>query len=192
MRLRCRQKMNCQGRAEFAQGDDIYRRTPTSLPGATTQRDYGPAKDASEASLVMSKKLINAYREPGTGFIVLNGPETRNALSLDLRAALAEQLEAMHAESDIRVIVLAGSGPAFCAGGDLKSLAGRARPACSSGNMTPSDCFGRCGWREARHYCDRAERRRRRAVACGRLRYRRCRPGCTFGLGKVELVPDPG
>ncbi|MGI9187109.1 MAG: enoyl-CoA hydratase/isomerase family protein [Gaiellales bacterium] len=53
----------------------------------------------------------------------LNRPEARNALSSVAIAALLEELERIAADDRIGCVVLAGAGPAFCAGADLKELA---------------------------------------------------------------------
>jgi len=53
---------------------------------------------------------------------VLNDPTRRNALSTKLRGELAERYEEFDARDDLRVLVLAGAGPAFCAGGDLAEM----------------------------------------------------------------------
>jgi methylglutaconyl-CoA hydratase len=52
--------------------------------------------------------------------LVLNRPDRRNALSRSLLAALSDTLDQVAANPMIRVVVLAASGPAFCAGMDLK------------------------------------------------------------------------
>lgn len=53
--------------------------------------------------------------------LTLDRPERRNALSSALQADLVEEL--LTAGSDgTRVVVLAGNGPAFCAGFDLKEI----------------------------------------------------------------------
>jgi enoyl-CoA hydratase/carnithine racemase len=54
--------------------------------------------------------------------LTLNRPETRNALSLGMLQALSLELDQASQDSSVRVIVLAGSGPAFCAGHDLKEM----------------------------------------------------------------------
>ncbi len=62
----------------------------------------------------------------GVATLTLNRPQARNALSVALMGALQTELEAIHADRGIRAVVLAGNGPAFCAGHDLKEM--RASP----------------------------------------------------------------
>lgn len=64
--------------------------------------------------------------------VTLARPEKRNALSRGLVAALQATLAAVAADGATRVVLLAGEGPAFCAGGDIAEFAetaatGRAR-----------------------------------------------------------------
>ncbi len=54
--------------------------------------------------------------------LTLNRPASRNALSRALMAALHDALDAVEADRSVRVAVLAGAGPAFCAGHDLREL----------------------------------------------------------------------
>ena len=54
--------------------------------------------------------------------ITLDSPANRNALSRELRGQLLAALDRADAEPDLRVIVLAAEGPAFCAGMDLVEL----------------------------------------------------------------------
>lgn len=54
-------------------------------------------------------------------WIELDSPENRNALSSPLVRELLAHLEAAMADDAVRVVVLTGRGPAFCAGADLKS-----------------------------------------------------------------------
>jgi enoyl-CoA hydratase/carnithine racemase len=58
----------------------------------------------------------------GIATLTLDRPEARNALSLALMGELESALATSAADPDIRVVVLAGNGPAFCAGHDLKEL----------------------------------------------------------------------
>jgi len=55
----------------------------------------------------------------GVGIIWLNRPELRNAFNDDMIAELTTALKALEADAAIRAVVLAGAGPAFCAGADL-------------------------------------------------------------------------
>jgi methylglutaconyl-CoA hydratase len=52
----------------------------------------------------------------------MNRPEQRNALSDELLAALETAFEVLETDESVRVLVLAGRGPAFCAGGDLSKM----------------------------------------------------------------------
>jgi enoyl-CoA hydratase len=54
--------------------------------------------------------------------LTLDRPERRNALSSALQADLIEELLTAAEGTDVRAIVLAGNGPAFCAGFDLKEI----------------------------------------------------------------------
>jgi enoyl-CoA hydratase/carnithine racemase len=57
----------------------------------------------------------------------LNRPKAMNSLNLALLAELQSRLTELAANDEVRVLVLTGAGPAFCAGADLKEvLAGRA------------------------------------------------------------------
>ena len=63
-------------------------------------------------------------REDGDGVatLTLNRPQARNALSQSMLEALSATLAALAADESVRVVVIAGAGPAFCAGHDLKEL----------------------------------------------------------------------
>lgn len=54
--------------------------------------------------------------------LTLNRPASRNALSLELLVALGLKLSEVEADQRVRVVVLAGNGPAFSAGHDLAEL----------------------------------------------------------------------
>ncbi len=54
--------------------------------------------------------------------LVLNSPETRNALSLPVIHILMEHLDALARDMDVRAVILRGEGPAFCAGHNLKDM----------------------------------------------------------------------
>jgi enoyl-CoA hydratase/carnithine racemase len=54
--------------------------------------------------------------------ITLNRPEKRNAIDIELRIALAEALESADRDPEVRVIIMTGSGPVFCSGGDISTM----------------------------------------------------------------------
>lgn len=57
----------------------------------------------------------------GAAWITLNRPENRNALSQILVAELDDHLAAANDDPNVRCVVITGTGPAFCAGADLKN-----------------------------------------------------------------------
>ncbi|HEX2084478.1 MAG TPA: enoyl-CoA hydratase/isomerase family protein [Solirubrobacteraceae bacterium] len=56
--------------------------------------------------------------------LTLDRPEKRNALSIELRFALAEALEALAGRDEVHCAVLTGAGSAFCAGMDVTQFGG--------------------------------------------------------------------
>lgn len=56
---------------------------------------------------------------PGVRRITLNRPEKRNALNHPLRGAILEALYDADKDPDVRVMVIRGAGPSFCAGYEL-------------------------------------------------------------------------
>ena len=55
--------------------------------------------------------------------VALNRPDTRNALSADMVAALTDLAAALGPRRDIRGVTIRGAGGVFCAGGNLKAFA---------------------------------------------------------------------
>jgi enoyl-CoA hydratase/carnithine racemase len=64
--------------------------------------------------------------EDGIAWLTLNRPAQRNALSVAMMTALEQQLAAIARDAAVKVVVIAGAGPGFCAGHDLKEM--RASP----------------------------------------------------------------
>ncbi len=58
----------------------------------------------------------------GVTTLTLNRPKQFNALSQEMLTALQEALDAIAADTSVRVVVLASTGKAFCAGHDLKEM----------------------------------------------------------------------
>jgi enoyl-CoA hydratase len=65
--------------------------------------------------------------------ITLNRPEARNALNNVLRGEIFAQLEANDRDDKVRVTIIRGAGPAFCAGYDLKANLNEDRPYATAG-----------------------------------------------------------
>ena len=73
-------------------------------------------------------QTVLLQHEGGLLTITLNRPEVRNAMSLAMVLELREVLAAAETDGRTRVLVLRGAGGHFCAGADLKDMAGaRAR-----------------------------------------------------------------
>jgi enoyl-CoA hydratase/carnithine racemase len=58
-------------------------------------------------------------------WLTLNRPQQRNPLSSQMIAALAGAMAAANANPQVRVVVIAGSGPVFSAGHDLREMSPR-------------------------------------------------------------------
>jgi len=56
------------------------------------------------------------------GTLTLNRASSRNALSIDLLAALHARLDEIATRTDLIALILTGAGPSFCAGMDLKQV----------------------------------------------------------------------
>jgi 2-(1,2-epoxy-1,2-dihydrophenyl)acetyl-CoA isomerase len=61
--------------------------------------------------------------EDGVATLIFNRPERMNALSTPIMEGLLHGLPRLAGDPGVRVIVLTGAGRAFCAGGDVKSMA---------------------------------------------------------------------
>lgn len=66
--------------------------------------------------------ILDIERKSTAAWLWLSRPEQRNALNDELITALETALEVLENDSAARVLVLAGRGPAFCAGGDLARM----------------------------------------------------------------------
>jgi enoyl-CoA hydratase/carnithine racemase len=77
------------------------------------------------SSLANEPELL-ARVEDGIATLTLNRPAARNALSFSLMGELLEALARLAPDPAVKVVVIAGNGPAFCAGHDLREF--RATP----------------------------------------------------------------
>lgn len=75
------------------------------------------AQDLETAPMVLRED-----RADGITTLTLNRPDKYNALSEELLAALQARIAELEQDDAVRVIILAGSGKAFCAGHDLREM----------------------------------------------------------------------
>jgi enoyl-CoA hydratase/carnithine racemase len=68
---------------------------------------------------------VRAERSGPVTTVVLDRPETRNAVDREHADALAEAFRAFEADDDASVAVLWGAGGTFCSGADLKAMDNR-------------------------------------------------------------------
>jgi len=67
--------------------------------------------------------LVRYEVSRGVATLTLDSPRNRNALSRALVTQLLERLTAISTDAEVRAVVLAAAGPAFCAGADLSEMA---------------------------------------------------------------------
>ncbi|MZR62181.1 enoyl-CoA hydratase/isomerase family protein [Alcanivorax sp. DP30] len=78
-------------------------------------------------------ETLNLNQDGPVLHITLNRPQSRNAMSLTMVNELMAVFEAVKDDTAVRAIVLRGAGGHFCAGGDIKDMAG-ARQKAAEGN----------------------------------------------------------
>ncbi len=90
-----------------------------------------PAHSADQA-------LVLREDDEGVARLTMNRPAQRNAFSIALMGALHEALDQIESDATVKVVVLAGAGPGFCAGHDLKEM--RASPGRQFYEQTFAQC----------------------------------------------------
>ena len=76
--------------------------------------------------------------------LTMNRPEARNALSMEMRSALADVLHDIEQDSSVRCVVLQGAGQHFMAGGDVKFpkfTLDQILPGCAEGGIDSGNKF---------------------------------------------------
>jgi len=82
----------------------------------------------------MANEVLVAV-DAGIATVTLNRPEQRNAMNTALLQALRSTFDSLEERRDVRVVVVRGAGPAFCAGMDLKEMQQRRGEADPEGNV---------------------------------------------------------
>ena len=65
---------------------------------------------------------IELERRGHVAVVTLNRPEARNAISPEMAGMMADAWQELRDDAEVRVIVVTGTGSAFCAGADLGQL----------------------------------------------------------------------
>lgn len=78
-------------------------------------------------------------RDGELAVLTLHRPGSRNAIDDELRERLGRQLEELSRDDQVSVVILTGSGPAFCAGGDVRGMRERLE--------APAGAVAVAGWR---------------------------------------------
>lgn len=73
---------------------------------------------------VSAPRAVEISRDGAVGILRMNQPEKLNAFSQAIKDGLASGIAEFLADPVIRAIVLTGTGRAFCAGGDLRTMDG--------------------------------------------------------------------
>jgi enoyl-CoA hydratase len=92
----------------------------------------------------MADELL-VERRDAHAILTLNRPKKRNALSVVLRDAISDALDALEADDTMKCVVVTGAGPVFSAGFDLKEFDRAAQ----------DDAFNRELWASSDRYHDR-------------------------------------
>lgn len=77
-----------------------------------------PKSSASDAPLVRADV-------EGVAILSLNRPDARNTLSEATLSALSSSFAAIERDKSVRAVIITASGPAFCAGHDMKEMTAR-------------------------------------------------------------------
>ena len=77
------------------------------------------------ARTVANNPVLRRETEGAVALLILNRPASRNSLSEALLIELNEALASLGHDASIRAVVIAGEGPTFCSGHDLKELTER-------------------------------------------------------------------
>jgi enoyl-CoA hydratase/carnithine racemase len=74
------------------------------------------------------RDLLRVERDGAVAVLTIDRPEKRNAMTAGMWAALPELLAVLADDATVRVLVVTGAGPSFCAGADIADLLGGPDP----------------------------------------------------------------
>ncbi len=73
-------------------------------------------------------RVVRVSREGSRAIVRMDAPQRLNSLDMSMTVQLNAALATLAADPEIRAIVLTGTDPAFCAGGDLRLMRDEAHP----------------------------------------------------------------
>jgi enoyl-CoA hydratase/carnithine racemase len=74
--------------------------------------------------MLTPKSFLYEQSANGVATITLNRPERLNALTFEVYRELTDTFAALRVETNVRVVVITGTGRAFCSGGDVHDIIG--------------------------------------------------------------------
>lgn len=80
------------------------------------------ATASAKVTAAIDPDAVKLERRGGVAILRLDDPATMNALSPSVKAGMMRHVPAILADDSVRCIVLTGTGKAFCAGGDIRSM----------------------------------------------------------------------
>ncbi|OUS33415.1 enoyl-CoA hydratase [Rhodobacterales bacterium 56_14_T64] len=87
--------------------------------------------------------ILKRHDTDAIAHLTMDMPQKLNALSDEMLAALQVQIESLHNDTTIKVVILSGAGKGFCAGHDIKQM-NTARSSVDGGKSYYQDLFARC------------------------------------------------
>ena len=112
-------QLSSVGLAEGLRLTDAYAgRWGSDFPVSRELRDR-----AARGERAWPLRFVRVDRRGDVAWVLLDRPEVLNALSTELLEQLEEAFAELSADTGLRVVVLAGSGPVFAAGADIAEMA---------------------------------------------------------------------
>ena len=121
-------------------------------------KQYGNAETLQRAPEQVLYEKDAAKR---IAWITLNRPEKHNAMSVPMRARLADLIHQSEQDDDVRVIVIRGNGKSFCSGNEINEdwgqrVPGQRRMSLTTANRYATDMnYGRQGFSQAISRCSK-------------------------------------
>jgi 2-(1,2-epoxy-1,2-dihydrophenyl)acetyl-CoA isomerase len=75
---------------------------------------------------------IEMRKDGAVAVVTITQPAKKNALSFEMRKALAARFRELADDDSVRAVVLTGAGDAFCSGADVEAMGGRDLPSARS------------------------------------------------------------